>query len=165
MTKKDSNIFSLEYVRMRLHTWVSESCSEAASPARSELERYRFMSKVDSNWNTLKIIYWEESQKKVEFQFTWDLLNTVRVFFFFSFPPLPHLPSWKVMNLDFLFQFKWNIQGHAFIGTLDTESFCPRSPLDTLSSAAMSSSSSDKFSTDPGRGNDWWTWWLGVLRK
>ena len=40
--------------------------------------------------------------------------------------------------------------------TFDTEAFCPRSPLDTLSSAAMSSSSSEKFSTDPGRGNGWW---------
>ena len=124
-----------------------------------------------------------ESQMKVDF--TWDLLKTVRVFFFLSFPPLPLLPSLKVMNLLFTFradvcsvctfsdiiffltgiivldsfiQMKYPEQPlisgplQAF-STLDAESFWPRSPLDTLSSAAMSSSSSDKFSTDPGRGN------------
>ena len=36
--------------------------------------------------------------------FTWDLLKTVRVFFFLSFPPLPLLPSLKVMNLLFTFR-------------------------------------------------------------
>lgn len=49
-------------------TWVSVRCREAASPARSELLRYLFMSKVDSSWNT------------------WLLLNTVRVFFFRAEP-------------------------------------------------------------------------------
>ena len=56
-------------------TWVSVRCREAASPARSELERYRFMSNVVSNWNT------------------WLRENTVRVFFFFFLwlrsPPSP----------------------------------------------------------------------------
>lgn len=33
-------------------TWVSVRLSEAAKPARSELDRYRFISKVDSSWNT-----------------------------------------------------------------------------------------------------------------
>ena len=45
-------------------TWVSVRCRDAASPALSELLRYRFTSKVDSSWNT------------------WLRLNTVRVFFF-----------------------------------------------------------------------------------
>ncbi len=43
------------YVRrcsLVFYTCVSESCSEAARPALSELERYRLMSKVDSSWNT-----------------------------------------------------------------------------------------------------------------
>lgn len=45
-------------------TWVSVRWRDAASPARSELLRYRFTSNVDSSWNT------------------WLRLNTVRVFFF-----------------------------------------------------------------------------------
>lgn len=48
----------------QIFTCVSVRCKEAARPARSELLRYLFMSKVDSSWKT------------------WLLLNTVRVFFF-----------------------------------------------------------------------------------
>lgn len=47
----------------QIFTCVSVRCRLAASPARSELLRYLFMSKVDSSWKT------------------WLLLNTVRVFF------------------------------------------------------------------------------------
>ena len=54
-------------------TWTSVRCKDAAKPALSELERYLFMSNVDSSWNT------------------WDLENTVLVFFFLS--PLMSLPG------------------------------------------------------------------------
>ena len=51
-------------------------CREAARPALSELERYLFISNVDSNWNT------------------WDREKTVLVFFFLSpFMSLPGPPS------------------------------------------------------------------------
>lgn len=64
-----------------IFTWVSVNRNEAASEARSEEERYRFISKVVSSWNTC------------------DLENTVRVFFLrltfescpFTFCP-PELP-------------------------------------------------------------------------
>lgn len=52
----------------QIFTCVSVRCREAARPARSELLRYLFMSKVDSSWKT------------------WLLLNTVRVFFFRAEP-------------------------------------------------------------------------------
>lgn len=52
----------------QIFTCVSVRCREAARPARSELLRYLFMSKVDSSWKT------------------WLLLNTVRVFFFLAEP-------------------------------------------------------------------------------
>lgn len=48
----------------QIFTCVSVRCRDAAKPARSELLKYRFMSKVCSSWNT------------------WDLENTVLVFFF-----------------------------------------------------------------------------------
>ena len=51
-------MFKLEsdkYILKKL-TWVSVKLSEAASPALSELDRYLFMSNVDSNWNTWNIV-------------------------------------------------------------------------------------------------------------
>lgn len=48
----------------QIFTWVSVRCRLAAKPARSELLKYLFISKVDSSWNT------------------WEREKTVLVFFF-----------------------------------------------------------------------------------
>lgn len=116
-------------------TCVSVKCRDAANPALSELLRYRFISKVDSNWKT------------------WLRENTVRVFF------LRHcilgsessLGSWVVGVLQQSESWSWfKFESWFWLGSW---SFLGSS--DSLSSRVMSSSSLGSWFSLGDSGERW----------